>query len=236
MARRGNWSLDLGLLPAGRADDRGPQARRARSARRIPRRARPARRRDCPPPTRSGCATARPSHTGWRSGWRRSPAETPGSAPTSAWRSLSDTPRRSSTWRRAPRSTPSPPSSFVGNPPIAGYPGACMEPSVSGVGYEATQRHGRHAAVQRDAEPAHPHPEGGDHPRRRLRGRVHVRRLPPNGRAPAASTGSAALPTHRHPVETAPPDVDGGLPRRPRLSPAPRAGARARAAAANSTR
>ncbi len=43
-----------------------------------------------------------------------------------------------------------------------------MEPvrRQNGVGREATQRHGRHVAVQRDAEPAHAHPEGGGHRRR----------------------------------------------------------------------
>ena len=101
-----------------------------------------------------------------------------------------------------------------------------MEPvrRQNGVGREATQRHGRHAAVQRDAQPAHPHAEGGGHRRRRLRRRVQLRRVPPHHPAPPAPARPAALPARRHPVEAAPSDVDGELRRRPRLPPAPGAG------------
>ena len=101
MVRRGNWSLDLGYFLQGAftIEDRRRSERELldeyRGALDV------ARRRDADRRRGAGCATARPSHTGWRSGWRRSRAATPGSARTSAWRSRSGTPRPSSTSRRA---------------------------------------------------------------------------------------------------------------------------------------
>ena len=45
---------------------------------------------------------------------------------------------------------------FRRNRPARDRPSGCMELRwENGLGHEATQRHGRHVAVQRDAQPAH---------------------------------------------------------------------------------
>src|ERR1700757_3633684 len=65
--------------------------------------------------------------------------------------------------------------------------------SASKVKREATQRHGRDAALQRGAESAHAHAEGGGHRPLRLRGRVRFRPIPPARRPPAASAEAVPL-------------------------------------------
>ena len=60
-----------------------------------------------------------------------------------------------------------------------------------------------------------------------LDGGVHLRAVPPRRRAAVARTEAAALPTGRHPVEAAPPDVGRERRHRLRLPPAAGVGARA---------
>ena len=73
MARRGNWSLDLGYFLQGALtiEDRRRSERELleeyRGALTLPAAEMPSAEELC-------CATAPPSHTGWRSGWPRCPA------------------------------------------------------------------------------------------------------------------------------------------------------------------
>ena len=129
MARRGNWSLDLGYFLQGALTIEDRRRGRAGPVGGVPRRARA-----CPPTRyparrRSGCGTAHPSHTGWPSGWPRlSGGDAWQSAAISVSHSLSGTPRRSSTWTPARPSTRSTYNPFEGKRPDSGYPSACIEP------------------------------------------------------------------------------------------------------------
>src|SRR5271168_3988534 len=84
---------------------------------------------------------------------------------------------------------------------------------------EKTQRYGRHAALQRDAEPAHAHAEGGGHRRGGLRRRVQLRGFPAPSASPAALAGPVALQARRDPLAVTSPDVAGELRGRPGLPP-----------------
>ena len=87
--------------------------------------------------------------------------------------------------------------------------------------HEAAQRGRCTVAVQRGPHDPHAHAEDR-HPRCvGPSGRVLLRPVPRGRDAPSHGAAPTALPTRRHPVQDAPPDVDRELRPRRRLSPAP---------------
>ena len=77
---------------------------------------------------------------------------------------------------------------------------------------------GRCAAVQRDADGAHAHPQAGRDRRVRAEGpSIRHRRVPRSHPWPAPQTRPVLLSARRHPVQDAPPDVAGELRGRSRL-------------------